>query len=135
MIREMRHLISSVNHVQEKMSRRLDELYRADLLELGVKNIQNRSCDVAELLSVDVCQILLVSMAKELYREQCLVLQNFNSSTVDSLLSTDDSSVTTMLPSIKNTTTETNQLNDPNLNLRLVAQRCTSQFSVVDFKK
>jgi hypothetical protein len=79
----MRHLISSVNNVQEKMSRRFDELYRADLLELGVKNIQNRSCDVAELLSVDVCQILLVSMAKELYRKQCLVLQIFNSSTVD----------------------------------------------------
>jgi hypothetical protein len=63
----MRHLISSVNNVQEKMSRRFDELYRADLLELGVKNIQ----------------ILLVSMAKELYRKQCLVLQIFNSSTVD----------------------------------------------------
>jgi hypothetical protein len=126
MIREMRHLISSENNIQEKLSRRFDELYRADVFELGVKSNLNRSCDTMELLSVEFCQILLVSMAKELYRKQCLVLQILNTSTVDSLLSTEDRNVTTMLPSTKNTTTETN---DPIRNPRLVAQRCSSQWS------
>jgi hypothetical protein len=112
MMRELRHRISSLNIVQEKLGRRYDELYRA---ASAVEFISDTLTDKAP--SVNKCQELLISAAKELYRKQSLGKQIIETAVMDSLLCATDEGTT-------NSTTLLAGMEEEDRNPRQVAQEC-----------
>jgi hypothetical protein len=118
MIREIRSILSLMNVLQEKMSRRYDELYQTSCMDIPM--YERRGGNIASFLSLNDCETLLLSMARELYRKQILALQIINSSTVDGLLSTEDiATFTTQTVRIDRT------VEDATLHPRDLAQKCS----------
>jgi hypothetical protein len=116
MIRELRHRISAMNTLQEKLGRRYDELYRAaSASELQSDALTSKS------LSINTFQELFISTAKELYRKQTMVTQIIETAAVDSLLSRTEERAT-------NSSTLFTCMEDPDRNPRQVAQKCCTQW-------
>lgn len=115
MIRELRHRISSMNTLQEKMGRRYDELYRAE----AALHFQSDAL-AYKAPSINDLQELLISTAKELYRKQAMVVQICETAVVDSLLYfTDDATANVTFRA---------GVGNPDRSPRKVAQKCSEQW-------